>query len=73
MKLSDFIIALQEIYQQHGELDVETYNSSSTRVVVAATVVAHRHKIMPVFWDESDGEELCGETVVRIWQDLPKP
>jgi hypothetical protein len=77
MKLSEYIQALQKIYQEHvgddpaKDLDVETIVPSFDRVSAAMPRVRYR-KILskrqskPAFWSKYDSEESRGEKVVEV-------
>ena len=56
MKITELILELTQILQQHGDLDVETTDSSQRRVLISPPRLAYRAKLkgrewMPRFFD----------------------
>lgn len=75
MKITELILELTQILQQHGDLDVETTDSSQRRVPISPPRLDYRAKLkgrewMPRFFDlyryGIDAEERKGDPVCRL-------
>jgi hypothetical protein len=75
MKITELILELTQILQQHGDLDVETTDSSQRREPIRPPRLAYRAKLkgkewMPRFFDPyrygKDAEERKGDPVCRL-------
>ena len=70
MKISDMIAALEEIREEHGDLEVDTYGRYG-RLPVMAPMIKYRlilknRRTRPEFWCEWNGEDRKGEKVCYL-------
>lgn len=75
MKITELILELTQILQQHGDLDVETVDGRHHRVPVSAPKLAYRAKLKGKEWAPrfhsyyvygADAEERKGDPVCRL-------
>jgi hypothetical protein len=73
MKISEYILQMQSIMQEHGDLEVETIGAWFHRVSAEAPSVCYRKVLSgreskPVFWDkyQKNADEVKGEKVCRV-------
>lgn len=71
MKLSTYILLLQSIQNEHGDLDVDSLSVSFDRKEAKIPEIAYR-KILkgreskPSFWSSYSKEDCKGEKVVKV-------
>jgi hypothetical protein len=71
MKISEHIVAMQALQDEHGDLDVERVDARYDRVMANQPIIAFR-KILkgreskPCFFSTSDSPEQKGEKVCQI-------
>lgn len=80
MNLSDYIAALNELLEEHGDLKVLTSDHSRMSTFYACRaaplpqlayrkVAKSKREYIPKFWDAHDDDESCsqrGEPVIRV-------
>lgn len=71
MRVSDYIIKLEELKKQNGDVEVETYNSFSGRRTanapkVSFTKVLRGRESKPAFYDTYMDQDRKGDLVIEI-------
>ena len=71
MRVSDLIDDLQDLKEEHGNLEVETYNFCMDRVPVLYPYIRYKMILTgrlrkPSFWIEGIDEKLKGDKVIFL-------
>lgn len=70
MKLSDYIVELQNIFENHGDLEVQTSGPGGRREAPEPSIAYARilkgRESKPRFWWWADEEDRKGDKVCRV-------